>query len=37
MDETEFPTEFLSVMARMGARPDLDDPSKGQVQVNDFL
>lgn len=37
MDETEFPTEFLSVMARMGARPDLDDPSKGQVQVNDYL
>ncbi|MEG3587192.1 MAG: hypothetical protein VX353_07875 [Actinomycetota bacterium] len=37
MDETEFPTEFLSVMARMGARPDLVDPSKGQVQVNDYL
>lgn len=37
MDETEFPTEFLSVMARMGARPDLNDPSKGQVQVNDYL
>ncbi|HJM28003.1 MAG: hypothetical protein QF596_08260 [Acidimicrobiales bacterium] len=37
MGEAKFPTEFLSVMARMGARPDLTDRSKGQVQVNEYL
>ena len=34
MAEPEFPSEFLSVMARMGARPDLADASKGHVNVN---
>lgn len=37
MSEPEFPSEFLSVMARMGARPDLVDPSKGHVNVNKNL
>ena len=37
MSEPEFPSEFLSVMARMGARPDLVDASKGHVKVNENL
>ena len=37
MAEPEFPSEFLSVMARMGARPDLADASKGHVNVNENL
>ena len=37
MSEGEFPSEFLSVMARMGARPDLVDVSKGHVNVNENL
>ena len=37
MAEPEFPSEFLSVMARMGARPDLGDVSKGHVIVNENL
>ena len=37
MPEAEFPSEFLSVMARMGARPDLVDASKGHVRVNENL
>ncbi len=37
MAEDEFPIEFLTVMARMGAKPDLENPSKGQVQVNEHL
>ena len=37
MTEPEFPSEFLSVMARMGARPDLGDASKGHVNVNQHL
>tara|TARA_B100000614_G_scaffold197470_1_gene178669 strand:- start:776 stop:1582 length:807 start_codon:yes stop_codon:yes gene_type:complete len=37
MAEPEFPSEFLSVMARMGARPDLADASKGHVNVNKNL
>ena len=37
MSEPEFPSEFLSVMARMGARPDLVAPSKGHVNVNKNL
>ena len=37
MSEAEFPSEFLSVMARMGARPDLVDVSKGHVNVNENL
>ncbi|MBT94987.1 MAG: hypothetical protein CL431_03350 [Acidimicrobiaceae bacterium] len=37
MSEAEFPSEFLSVMARMGARPDLVDASRGYVNVNENL
>ena len=37
MAEPEFPSEFLSVMARMGARPDLGDVSKGHVIVNENI
>ena len=37
MSEAEFPSEFLSVMARMGARPDLVDATKGHINVNENL
>ena len=37
MNEAEFPKELLSVMARMGAKPNLEDHSKGQLKVSKEL
>ena len=37
MSEAEFPKELLSVMARMGAKPNLEDHSKGQLKVSKEL
>ncbi len=33
----QFDGEFLSVMSRIGARPEVDDPTRGSVLVTDHL